>query len=817
MAQEPHGDEELAARAGAGDRQAVEALFHRYFDRVYDLALGILRDPDAAGDVAQTTFVKAVERLRRGPVPQGFRAWLYAIARNTAIDELRGRRRRLSWPGVPTDEGDTLAYEPPAPASWAEPEQVVADRETVALVWEAAAGLNPGDRLLLDLHLRKGLEPGEIARVLGTRAGNVYTRLSRLRDALEESVSALVLIRRGHGHCRELEALLERYGGDRFTPLLRKALNRHLAKCDACQESRRRLVAAGALFGAIPLFVAPARVRASALSSALAAAGGTGPSGGLQGGRGSGRGLPTPVRIGLGAAAAAAVGLAGWALAGRLQGHPAPSPALPTTPAAGTVPPPTPSSAPAGTPSDAAPRLEISVFRLLGTGPAPAEVTGSREVRVEVVATGAEAWLVTEGEAKTPAPDDPRWRPTVPDRLTLSPGDGAKTVYLWVRDRASHVAGAQARLFLDTAPPPAPTALRSPSHGVSRESVENVVTVTWQTPDDPSPGSGLAGYASRWDNPGEATPEEVNLGPGATQAVSPPLPPGRWYFLIQAVDRAGNRSPNARAGPFVIVAEPPSPPSGPDEPQPAPPPAQPVPEKGAVRAPEKGAAPPAAGPGSAVQPAPEPPPTPSVDRFLLRDPDRGTAGLTGSLRASVSLRVSGTVRGWLVAEDRPEAPAPDDPGWAAAPPETLALSPGEGRHIVYAWVLGEGGAVVGERATILVDTVPPGPVQDLVSPTHRPGVVSEADRVQVTWVPAVDESPGSGIAGYMVLWLSDKGEVLGKELLPGTAHETKSPPLPPGMDCYVEVQAVDRAGHRGPAARLGPFLVVGVGGSAAQS
>ncbi|BDG59323.1 sigma-70 family RNA polymerase sigma factor [Caldinitratiruptor microaerophilus] len=804
MAQEPHGDEELAARAGAGDRQAVEALFHRYFDRVYDLALGMLRDPDAAGDVAQATFVKAMERLRSGPPPRGFRAWLYAIARNTAIDELRGRRRRLPWPGVSTEEGETLDYEPPAPAAWAEPEQVVADRETAALVWEAAAGLSPDDRLLLDLHLRKGLEPGEIARVLGARPGSVYTRLSRLRDALEESVSALILYRRGRGRCRELEALVARYGGETLTPVLRKAVNRHLENCGVCRESRRRFVAAGALFGAVPLFVAPARVRASALSSALSAAGGTGP-GGVRGSRGH---LSASARIGLGAAAAAAVGLAGWAVAGRLEGRPASSPTVSAAPVR-TGPPPAPpsSGAPAAMSSGAAGRLEIAAFRLVGTGPEPAEVTGSREVTVEAMATGADAWLVAEGAAEAPDPGDPRWAPTVPDHFLLSPGDGAKTVYLWIRDGAGHVAGAQARLFLDTAPPPAPTALRSPSHEAGRESAENVVTVTWQAPGDPPPASGLAGYASRWDNPGEALPGEVNLGPGATRAVSPPLRPGRWYFLIQAVDRAGNRSPVARAGPFVIVAGSPSPP---------PADAGPVPEGDAAQAPEEGAAPSAARPGSAVRPDPEPPPPPVIDRFVLRDPDRGTAGLTGSLRASVSLRVSGTVRGWLVAEDRPEAPAPEDPDWAAAAPETVVLSPGEGRRTVYAWVLGEGGAVVGERTTIVVDTVPPGPVQELGSPTHRPGAVSQAERVRVTWAPATDETPGSGVAGYVVRWLDGKGNVLGKELLPVTALEAESPPLSPGVDCYVEVWAVDRAGHRGPAARLGPFLVAAADSTAAQ-
>ena len=86
-------DEELAAQTlQQGDREAFTLLYERYFDRVFDLASRVLRDPDAASDVAQNTFMKLLEGSGTRPPQVSFRAWLYTITRNSAIDELRRRR-----------------------------------------------------------------------------------------------------------------------------------------------------------------------------------------------------------------------------------------------------------------------------------------------------------------------------------------------------------------------------------------------------------------------------------------------------------------------------------------------------------------------------------------------------------------------------------------------------------------------------------------------------------------------------------------------------------------------------------------------------
>ena len=86
-------EEELAARSAEGAKDAFAELYERHYGSIYDFAVRILRDPDAAADVVQATFTRAWPALQDGPRPAHVKAWLFGIARNLSIDELRRRRR----------------------------------------------------------------------------------------------------------------------------------------------------------------------------------------------------------------------------------------------------------------------------------------------------------------------------------------------------------------------------------------------------------------------------------------------------------------------------------------------------------------------------------------------------------------------------------------------------------------------------------------------------------------------------------------------------------------------------------------------------
>ncbi len=257
-----HTDEELVARAAGGDRGAFAALYERYFERIFDFSLRIVRDSDTAADVVQGAFAKAWEQLSKGKEPRNFKAWLYTVARNKAIDELRHGRRQ-----VPLEERDGDGQEIPfahvETHQAANPQAAAQDHELADLVWSAASALKPAEYALLDMHLRQGLSAEEMAAELGVAKGNVYTRLSRLRHSLEEAVTSTLLVRRGRRECEALDALLAGFNTAELTPETRAVVQRHLEDCPRCQESKRRFVSPAEIFAGLGLLGAAPALRST--------------------------------------------------------------------------------------------------------------------------------------------------------------------------------------------------------------------------------------------------------------------------------------------------------------------------------------------------------------------------------------------------------------------------------------------------------------------------------------------------------------------------------------------------------------------------
>ena len=157
----------------AAPSEAFEALYRRAFPRVYGDVATLLRDRAAAEDVTAQAFERAYRKRLSFRASRGTQeAWLFGIARNAALDELRRRKRRAVLETDPED-----VHEPDAD------EQVAAAirREVV----RAALGrLAPGERELVALKFAGGLSNEEIGRVLGISASNAGTRLHRTLEKL---------------------------------------------------------------------------------------------------------------------------------------------------------------------------------------------------------------------------------------------------------------------------------------------------------------------------------------------------------------------------------------------------------------------------------------------------------------------------------------------------------------------------------------------------------------------------------------------------------------------------------------------------------
>ena len=163
----------MAADAAAED---FEALYRRTFPRVYAYVASLLRDRSAAEEVTAQAFERAYRkrrtfRPRRGTVD----AWLFGIARNAALDELRRRSRRADLEADPADLGA------------AAPDEHVEGAIRRETVRSALRALDPRERELVALKFAGGLTNVEIARVLGVSETNAGTRLHRVLLKLREA------------------------------------------------------------------------------------------------------------------------------------------------------------------------------------------------------------------------------------------------------------------------------------------------------------------------------------------------------------------------------------------------------------------------------------------------------------------------------------------------------------------------------------------------------------------------------------------------------------------------------------------------------
>src|SRR3954447_10765771 len=155
----------------------LEALYRSARDDVFAYVATLLHDRVAAEDVTAQAFERAFRRRAGYNARKGSpRAWLFGIARNAALDELRRRSRSAPLAGDPID--DTT----PGPDE-------AADRALQrAAVRVALASLPPRERELVALKFHAGLDNAELARVLGVSVSNAGTQLHRAMTKLREAV-----------------------------------------------------------------------------------------------------------------------------------------------------------------------------------------------------------------------------------------------------------------------------------------------------------------------------------------------------------------------------------------------------------------------------------------------------------------------------------------------------------------------------------------------------------------------------------------------------------------------------------------------------
>jgi len=169
-------DVQLLALARESQRDALDALYAAYKSRIYTFLLRFLADPELADDVTQEAFTKAFSALPKLEPGTKILPWLYRVASNAAIDQVR-RRKRFIWIRIGVMQG--TPHEPHA----ADESGAIGEREHVQAVLRT---LPPENAVALLLHALEGYSYKEIAEIQRVTLTAVRSRIARARSAFRE-------------------------------------------------------------------------------------------------------------------------------------------------------------------------------------------------------------------------------------------------------------------------------------------------------------------------------------------------------------------------------------------------------------------------------------------------------------------------------------------------------------------------------------------------------------------------------------------------------------------------------------------------------
>lgn len=167
-------DEDLARRAVAGERAALEQLLARHLDQIHAVCRRVLGHPGDALDATQEALIAITRGINRFDGRSRFTTWMYRVATNAALDEARRRRRRP----IPSEHLADIS-------TGTDPTDAVDARLDVDA---ALATIPPDYRAAVALRDLVGLDYAEIAIVLDIPIGTVRSRIARGRATLANRI-----------------------------------------------------------------------------------------------------------------------------------------------------------------------------------------------------------------------------------------------------------------------------------------------------------------------------------------------------------------------------------------------------------------------------------------------------------------------------------------------------------------------------------------------------------------------------------------------------------------------------------------------------
>ena len=189
MPEEKLSDHALIEATKSGDEAAFAEIIDRYRNPITNYLYRFLNDYEEAVDLAQETFVRVYFAIDRYHTQFAFSTYIYRIATNLAISEIRRRKRRrlLSLTGLFQGEADeAVEFQPPDQKPLAD--TVLVDEERDRTIARAIAALPEKYRVPIILRDIEGRSYDEVADIMGLGLGTTKSRISRARALLKEKL-----------------------------------------------------------------------------------------------------------------------------------------------------------------------------------------------------------------------------------------------------------------------------------------------------------------------------------------------------------------------------------------------------------------------------------------------------------------------------------------------------------------------------------------------------------------------------------------------------------------------------------------------------
>lgn len=172
-------DEELLERIRSGERAALARLYSRYKVHLFRFCLHLLKNESQAEDAVHNTFVKICNGVHSVGNPSSLCAWMFQIARNEALMNLRQRKSS-------SDDGLDDVWDEETPLT------ILVDKDISTVVQQMMSRLKVEYREVLMLREYEQLSYTEIARITGVTESSVKSRLFKARQALAKSLEPMM-------------------------------------------------------------------------------------------------------------------------------------------------------------------------------------------------------------------------------------------------------------------------------------------------------------------------------------------------------------------------------------------------------------------------------------------------------------------------------------------------------------------------------------------------------------------------------------------------------------------------------------------------